>query len=258
MLDAAPRITNQRVKRFLAILLLAAAAAPATRAQLFDYTFNDVVSGSSASAGGTAGGAVTFSSFTASGVGAASNAGGVFSFTGWTTGATNGSSTFSGGVDVTDYFQFTVTPGTGYTFSLSSLTFSAGRSSTGPRQFVIRSSADGFTANLGGSVTDPNLTLLGTNVFQFTDNTSTATYANNTITLGGAFTSLGSPLTFRIYGFNAEGGSGAFRIDDVSINGSLTAVPEPAAYATLLGAMALARAAWRRKSTTPTLAVKEK
>src|SRR5947209_8280388 len=98
------RLTKPDVKRFVVIVCLAVAFGPAVRAQLFVYNFNDVASGSSSSAGGASGGGLTFSNFTASGVAAGSNAAGVFSFTGWTTGATNGSNTFSGGVDLTDYF----------------------------------------------------------------------------------------------------------------------------------------------------------
>lgn len=224
---------------------IAAGFSPA-RAQVFTYSFADVVGGtSSTSAGGTAGN-MTFSSFSAAGVSPTANAGGVFSFTQWSTGATDGNSTFSGALDSSDYFQFTITPASGYQFSITSLTFDAGRSGTGPRQFAIRSSADGYTSNLSAATTNANVSVVATNVFQFTDTAST--YAGNSITLSGAnFTNLTDPLTFRIFAFNAEGSSGVFRIDNFSIHASATAVPEPSTYAALAGAGVLAFAVWRRR-----------
>jgi len=193
-------------------------------AALFTYTFADVTTSSSSSAGGAAGN-LTFSSFTASGVGADSTATGVFSFSGWTTGATNASDSFGHGLNASDYFEFTITPDAGFQFSLTSLDFSAGRTTTGPRQFAIRSSADGFASNLVPSVADDHESVVATNVVQFTDNTATALYSGNAINLNGAsFTDVTSSLTFRIYAFNAESTAGAFRVDDFAINGTVSAL----------------------------------
>jgi hypothetical protein len=212
-------------------------------AALFTYNFSDVTTSSSTSAGGAASN-LTFSEFSAHGVGATATAAGVFSFTGWTTGATSGSDAFSGGIDSGDYFEFTITPNAGFQFSLTSLDFSAGRTSTGPRQFVVRSSADGFANNLAASVTSANESVVPTNVIQFSDNSSTALYSGNAISLSGAsFTDVVSPLTFRIYAFNAES-NGGFRIDDFAINGSVSAltagsgsssVPDTTPGSTLVG-----------------------
>lgn len=196
-------------------------------APLFTYSFADVTTSSASSAGGAAGN-LTFSSFTASGVGADSTVAGIFSFSGWTTGATNASDSFSGGLNASDYFEFTITPGAGFQFSLTSLDFSAGRTTTGPRQFAIRSSADGFASNLAASVSAANESVVATNVVQFTDNTATALYSGNAITLSGAsFTDVTSSLTFRIYAFNAESSAGVFRIDDFAINGTVSALTSP-------------------------------
>jgi hypothetical protein len=220
-------------------------------AQVFTYAFSDVVSGTSSTSAGGSAGHLTFSTFSANGVGATSNAGGVFSFTGWSTGATNASSVFSGGLDATDYFQFTITPDAGFAFTLTSLTFSAGRSATGPRQVSLRSSADDFVANLPVATTNANAGVVATNIIQFTDNATTATYTGNSAMLTGAdFTNQSGPLTFRIYGFNAESAAGTLRLDDFGINGSvstISAVPEPATYGAWVGGLVLGRAIWRRR-----------
>ena len=145
---------------------------------------------------------LTFGSFSSAGVGINPNAGGVFSYTGWSLGATNGSDTFTGALDPNDYYSVTFTPSAGCTIDLSTLTFDAGRSTTGPRHFAVRSSLDGFAANLPASTSNVNVSIVATDVFQIIDNTSTAIYGTNTITLGTQFdaVSSGNRIIFLIQG----------------------------------------------------------
>lgn len=225
--------------QLLGLCTLCAVVAHTAAAQtLFTYTFADVTTSSGRSSTGGVASNVTFSSFSAStSVAANSSAAGVFGFATWTTGATNGSNTFSGSVDANRYYEFTITPQSGYTVSLSSITFDAGRSSTGPRQFVIRSSNDSYVSNISGTGSGAVSTVSG-NIFQFTDNSSTNLVAGQSITMS-SFTNVTSPLTLRIFGFNAEAGTGTLRIDNLAVNGSVTAVPEPSTYAAMAGAVAL-------------------
>ena len=167
---------------------------------------------------------LTFGSFSSAGVGTNPNAGGVFSFTGWTTGATTGSDTFTGSIDLTDYYSVTLTPNVGCSIDINSLVFSSRRSTTGPRQFVVRSSLDSYATNLpatGGT----NVTVVPTNVFQMPDGSATTTYPNNTVTLGTSFDAITSAITFRVYAFNAEASGGSFGIDDFQINGVASCGP---------------------------------
>ncbi|MDR2204941.1 MAG: lamin tail domain-containing protein [Flavobacteriaceae bacterium] len=175
---------------------------------------------------------VTFGSFSAIGVSANSNASGRFSFTNWTLGATNGSNTFTGGLDTGDYYEVTITPVTGYTVDLNSITFTMLRSATGIRQYAVRSSIDGYTANISASINpaNPNLSVVPTNIFQVTDAPAVAGSAQDgsRITLGGTdFTGLTSAVTFRFYAFNAEDAIGSFSIDNLIINGTATAIATP-------------------------------
>jgi hypothetical protein len=171
------------------------------------------------------GNGITVSAFSATGAGVPSfnpTAAGRFSFSDWTLGATNGSNTFTSAIDSTGkYYEVTVTPDQFVSLDLSSISFRLQRSGTGVRQVFVRSSVDGFAANLPATVTpaNANLSVVATNKFQITDITTTA-QDGCTITLGGpAFTGLLSPVTFRFYGVNAEAPGGIFSIDNVIISG---------------------------------------
>ncbi|TVT43682.1 T9SS type A sorting domain-containing protein [Hymenobacter setariae] len=173
---------------------------------------------------------VTFGSFAAVGTSANPSAGSRFTFTGWPTGATDGSDTFTGAVDAGKYYTVALTPQAGFVLSISNITFTLQRTSTGVRQYAVRSSADNYTTNLPASISSANTTLsvVASNVFQVTDAATTA-QTGSTITLGGTgYTNVSSPITFRFYGFNAEAASsGSFSIDDVKISGVATATNAP-------------------------------
>lgn len=148
----------------------------------------------------------------------AGSGGGYFAASSWT-GAAPGS----------NYFEFTLTPDAGYTFSATYLSFGYRATSTGPTNFAVRSSTDAYASNLasgtitGDSTWRPSGTL--------------------TITLSG----LNTATTFRIWGSGASSSLGTFRVDDVTVHGSVTAVPEPSTYAAILGALMLAGAVIRRQ-----------
>ena len=170
---------------------------------------------------------VTFGSFTAVGTSSNTSASGVFGFSGWSTGATNGIdvySTMTQTVDVTKYYDVSLTPQSGYDVSLTSITFNMNRSGTGPRTFVWRSNKDGFTSNLTASAgTNTNISVQASDVFLWTVDsyTSNAQQKGLTVNLSGAnFTSQTSAYNFRFYPYNAEGTGGTFRVDTVIFNGS--------------------------------------
>lgn len=222
-------------------------AVPAS-AQLFTYTFDDVTTSSGRTSAGGTSSHLVFSSFTAtSTLSPNSNTGGVFAFGSWVSGgATDGSDSFTGDLDTSEYFEFSITPDNGFSYALSGITFSAGRTTTGPRQFVVRSDADNYATNLTAGAASP-LSIVAPNVFQLTDNSSTNLVAGQSITLSsGSFTNLTTSRTFRIFAYNAEG-SGQFRIDNVAITGTVSAVPEPATAAALGGAAALLAAVLVRR-----------
>jgi hypothetical protein len=112
------------------------------------------------------------------------------------------------------YLQFAITPNSGYELNIASIVLRMRRSNTGspsgsgPTQWCLRSSLDGYTANLAtGSMTH--------------------NYANYTVVLTG-FNQLATGVTFRLYGYSVTVGSGGnsrLVLDNVSITGSLFILP---------------------------------
>lgn len=197
-------------------------------AQVFTatYDFTNVASGVSGTTDPTpppTAAGLTFGSFTSVGVALQPNASGRFSFVGWDLGATTGSDVFTGSLNAAKYYEVTVTPLANYTIDLNSITFTSQRSGTGIRQYAVRSSSDAYAANLAASISpaNPNLSVVATNIFQVLD---AATGANNgnVITLDASYDNLSAPVTFRIYGWNAESAAGSFGIDNVVFNGVAT------------------------------------
>ncbi|WP_448698342.1 MBG domain-containing protein [Mucilaginibacter sp. AW1-3] len=148
--------------------------------------------------------------------GAASAGAGRFAGNTWGTSTT---------IDVTKYYSVTLTPTSGYTFTLSSLTFAVQRSSTGCAKYSVRSSLDNFAADLPGTVTsNANLTVTSG---VFSNSNTSAKQVGSGITLGASFAGLSSAITFRIYPFNASNGtSGAFSVDDINFTGTTTAAAD--------------------------------
>ena len=122
----------------------------------------------------------------------------------------------SGALDPNAYLQFTISPNTSYQLDLSSIVLRIRRSTTGspsgsgPTSWSLRSSLDGYAANIASS------------------NSLTNTYQNFTVNLGSSFLYVYTPVTFRLYGYNASVSSGGLSrlvIDNISIQGIGTVLP---------------------------------
>src|SRR5207249_7963414 len=100
------------------------------------------------------------------------------------------------------YYSFTVTPNPGAPIALTELDFDASRTATGPTNLALRSSLDGFAADLA-AFSLPTANSLD----------------HFTATLGAAFQNLTDPVEFRIYGFDAADANGALEIDNVELFG---------------------------------------
>jgi PKD repeat protein len=172
-------------------------------------------------------GGVTLTHPTANGVGANSTTAAEFSYDTWSTGAANGATTYasmSGALNTGKYYEFTVSPASSaYTMTLTGISFVMNRNATGPRTWAIRSSVTGFASNLSTASITPantNLSVQSGNVF-FLNTDITGNQKGTKVTLSGSsYTNRNAPITFRIYGYNAEDAFGTFGIDSVYLSGT--------------------------------------
>ena len=135
-----------------------------------------------------------------------------FGGSGWfNTGNTPGGNTLAEAVAGNDYIQFIVTPNVGFSFTPTSFVFIWDRSGTGPQNVTLRSSVDGFTADLG--------TVTGI---------TAGAFATNTITITG-LANITTATTFRLYGYGASAttGTGGFDANVNAINVTLNGTTAP-------------------------------
>lgn len=156
-----------------------------------------------------------------------SSASGRFSFNNQPLGAADAVNDFTsylGALNTNIYYEVTITPNPGVMYNLNGITFKMQRSSTGVRNYAVRSNLDNYVANLSASINpaNTNLDVVGDNIFFYKVDNNTA-QTGSTVTLSGPlFTGLTVPVTLRFYGFNAEQTGGTFSIDDVAITGEIT------------------------------------
>lgn len=119
----------------------------------------------------------------------------------WNTGDSS-PSTLAQAITGNDYIQFTVTPNAGFAFTPTSFVFSWDRSGSGPTAVTLRSSVDGFVADLGTVTAMPASLSTG-----------------NTITISGLIDRTVA-TTFRLYGYGGTltSGTGGFDTAATGIN----------------------------------------
>jgi hypothetical protein len=117
-------------------------------------------------------------------------------------------SSIANAVSGNDYMEFTITPNSGYQFTVSSVVVQWQRSSTGNTAIALRSSIDSYAADLDA-------------VKNVVDNTSTQTF---TWTFSQANSS--TPVTYRFYSYaeatGGTGGPGDGTGDDIIVYGTTT------------------------------------
>ena len=111
-----------------------------------------------------------------------------------------------------DYFSFTLEPLPGFEVTIDQIQWNERRSSSGIRQWLWRCSLDDYAADIGGIHTIPDNDLTRHQTLPLPSDT---------------FTRLDEAITFRLYGYMAESSQGTWRIDDLRLEGTVSAVPEP-------------------------------
>ena len=99
-----------------------------------------------------------------------------------------------------EYYQFTLTPNSGYKLDLGTLNFGNSRSGTGPQNYDIRTSLDGYAS----SVQTASITSIINCIFP------------------AAFNNVTTAITIRIYGYNAMNVLGTWRITSLTLTGVVT------------------------------------
>lgn len=137
----------------------------------------------------------------------------------------NGSS-MTGGLDLTKYIEFSVSPDAGFSLAMDHLSFSLDRPNlSGIRSAQWRSSVDGFAAPIT-SYSSVNASLsVNAGVISVPD--ALSTFSGNVLDLSGSqFQNLSETVTFRLYMYGAETGSGRGGLgDSFSFSGSATGAP---------------------------------
>jgi hypothetical protein len=134
-----------------------------------------------------------------------------------------------------NYVYFTITPADGYQVSLTSFSYYYASTSTGPNSLSLFSSSDSYTSSLSGT---QSLTKQAGGDLLSTD------WHQNSGSISLTFT---SPTTFRLTGTGASISTGSLRLDAVTLNGSVSAIPEPSTYGAIVGGLALIGALWHRR-----------
>lgn len=135
-----------------------------------------------------------------------STAANVINYSGWN---------LTADVDLNEYYSFNITPASCYEMDLTELHFTHRNSGSGGTPIIhIRSSLDGFAADVA---TAP---LLAANSIQ-----------NENIALPSEFLNLTSAVEFRFYVTSMAGAGATYRHDNVSLFGTLTALPTTTYYA---------------------------
>ncbi|MES2588341.1 MAG: YDG domain-containing protein, partial [Bacteroidota bacterium] len=133
-----------------------------------------------------------------------------------------GAAIFSGTLNTatSTYFEFTLTPASGYVIDLSNISFGTRSTGTGPLAYAIRSSKDAYASNVAsGTMIANSVWVLKSTATSFTSNPGTA-------------------VTFRIYGYNGTGAvnTANWRIDDLNLTVKVLPVLSSALTATVCDA----------------------
>jgi hypothetical protein len=108
--------------------------------------------------------------------------------------------------DTNKYIGFTITAASGYKFTVSTITFGIGRSSTGTRDTEWRGSADSYAALINNYTTLNSSLTNNSGVLNNPD--SNSNWTGNVLTLGSSYANITTSVGFRMYMYNAEASGG--------------------------------------------------
>ena len=128
-----------------------------------------------------------------------------------------GAAAFTGALNTASstYFEFTISPTSGFFFTLNGISFGTRSTSTGPQAYSVRTNLDNYTTDVATGTMPANSAY----VLRSNTGLSVSTFA-------------GLPLVVRIYGHSGVGtpsvNTANWRIDDLSISGCSNTCTNPA------------------------------
>jgi len=135
--------------------------------------------------------------------------------------ADGGEDDMDGAIAAQQYSAFAITADPGHSFTLVNLTFDVGRGLRGAKDYAVRSSVDSFASNI-----------------VYANEAIGQTVAGQDVGLTGSGYEGLTSVEFRIYfddrSNNSSSSSETF-LDNVTLNGTVIAVPEPDIFAMLAG-----------------------
>jgi hypothetical protein len=170
------------------------------------WNFGSTAPGTTSPTSGTPPANLTIAGITQGTIATTSGSGTSPTYTGNSAGCNIGFAAKAGVLDITAgtgsaYFEFILTPASGYSFLLSAVSFGSRSTSTGPKNLTLRSSVDNYASEIGITAAALSDSSWGMKDF------GVLSLASSALT------------TFRIYGYNGTGsGSGNWRVDDVKIS----------------------------------------
>jgi hypothetical protein len=226
------------------ITVLATISSASAQVIIASYGLNDLATSSDSEANTTAGSFTTIgssiSAFTYSVVRQEGTKSAFFTNAGFN------SATAADAITANDFVKFTIDVNSGYNVSFTNLNFyTLRRPTTGsgaPNNFAIRTSQDNYTATVatGGLLASALET--------------DTTFSLNTLNLSSVsnLQSVTNSTEFRIYMWASQGIGGStsnrnFQLDNLTVNGTVSAIPEPSSAAMLLGGAAASLALMARR-----------
>ncbi len=197
-----------RKNYFLSILMLALLMSFNAESQILTFEFSGLV-GNEATANSNSNDSNIGSSTISRGAGLTpSSNGNRFNAISWAT------TSIANAVSGNDYMEFTITPNSGFEFSITSIQVNIQRSGTGPSEVELRSSLDGYTNALDATKSITDNTSAQSFTFTFSQTSSAA-------------------VTYRFYMWaESTSGSGGFEGtgNDIVVNGSTAAASQSVGF----------------------------
>jgi hypothetical protein len=145
-------------------------------------------------------------------------------------------------------FSFTVAADAGYIVNLTLLSFSYKAQGSGPDQIAAAYTPSSFVsrAQWGNPIITGAYQLFLDHPLDYSTRNATGNYTHaGNLTFYG-----GETYTFYILGFDAHNPGKSLTVDNIVLQGTVSAVPEPGTYALLVGGVALAGVLLRRRRSS--------